>query len=320
MLPVLQASLPGLIRLVVLLLISATCNVVGAQKQRDTLVFGVFAYLGVEQTRAKYAPLVDYLNQTLRDERVELKVMSQADINQGLEKGDLDIVTTNPTHFLVTRKRFALSGVIATLVPSEGGQALHQLGGVIVAAAQRSDINRLEDLRGKRIAAPSLQNMGGYRAQAFELYRAGVSLPADVKSVVETETHQAAMQSVLDGRADAGFVRNGILEAMLASGAVKPGQIKVINPMIHAGFSQAVSTRLYPEWPIFAVTHAPEQAVRHFAAALFALEPDHPAARAAGIHGYTVAADYLVVEDLARSLRLPPFDQNLDITWQDIWQ
>jgi hypothetical protein len=124
-----EHSLPGLIRFLVLLLISATCNVAGAQKQRDTLVFGVFAYLGVEQTRAKYAPLVDYLNQTLRDERVELKVLSQADINQGLAKGELDIVTTNPTHFLVTRKRFALSGVIATLVPSEGGQALHQLGG-----------------------------------------------------------------------------------------------------------------------------------------------------------------------------------------------
>lgn len=31
-------------------------------------------------------------------------------------------------------------------------------------------------------------------------------------------------------------------------------------------------------------------------------------------------ADYLQVEELSRTLRLPPFDKNLDITWTDIWQ
>jgi len=306
--------------LVVCLVLSLACGEAQAQKPRDTLVFGVFAYMGVEQTRAKYTPLVDYLNQTLRDEQVELRVLSQADINQGLATHQLDIVTTNPTHFLVTRKRFPLSGVIATLVSAESGQPTHQLGGVIVAAAHRTDINRLQDVRGKRIATPSLVHMGGYRAQAFELHQAGVQLPGDVKSVVETETHQAAVQYVLDGRADVGFVRNGTLETMLASGTIAPGQIKVINSLSHPGFSQVVSTRLYPEWPIFATPNAPERAVRHFAAALFALEPDHPAAIAAGIHGYTFAADYLVVEELARSLRLPPFDKSLDFTWRDIWQ
>ena len=290
-----------------------------ASGDREKLTLGVFAYLGVEETQAKYAPLVAYLNQTLRDEYVELKVLTQAEINQGLAERGLDIVTTNPTHFLVTRKEYPLTGVIATLVTAESGKPLHQLAGAIITLASRSDINRLEDVRGKRIATPSLKHMGGYRAQAYELFNAGVHLPRDVASIVETETHQAAVQMLLDGGADVAFARDGILERMIRRGELQPGQVKLINPVKHESFPYAVSTRLYPEWPVFALPHVPEKMVRHFAAALFALEPDHPAAKAAGIYGYTVPADYLSVEEMARTLRLPPFDQTPQVTLRDIW-
>jgi len=295
-----------------LLVLGLACSLAGAQAPRENLVFGVFAYLGVEQTRAKYAPLVDYLNQTLKEEQVVLQVLTQAEINQGLADGTLDIVTTNPTHFLVTRKAFPLSGVMATQVAAESGQPLFELGGAIVVAAGRADISR--------IATPSKQHMGGYRAQAYELFKAGVRLPQDAASVVETGTHQAALLAVLQGSADVGFVREGMVERMLQRGEIQPGQIKIIQPQSHPGFPYVVSTALYPEWPVFASSHVPEKAVRHFAAALFALEPDHPAARASDLWGYTIPADYLPVEDLARALRLPPFDTSPDFTWQDIWQ
>ena len=317
-------TLTQLIRLVVCLVVCLVSGLAGtagsAQDKRQSLVFGVFAYSGVEQTRAQYAPLVDYLNKTLRDEQVELKVLSQEDINIGLATGQLDIVTTNPTHFLVTRKQYPLTGVIATLVTADSGQPLNQLAGVIVAAANRADINRLEDIRGKRIATPSRQHMGGYLAQAYELYQAGIRLPEDAAGIEQTATHRGALLAVLNGGADVGFARNGILEAMLASGEIRPGQLKIINRVRQASFPQAISTALYPEWPIFASAHVSDRAVRHFAAALFALESDNAATRAAGIHGYTIAADYLGVEELARSLRLPPFDESPDFTWRDIWQ
>jgi hypothetical protein len=43
--------------------------------ERSTLTLGVFAYLGVEQTRRQYQPLVDYLNATLQREQVVLQVL-----------------------------------------------------------------------------------------------------------------------------------------------------------------------------------------------------------------------------------------------------
>ena len=286
----------------------------------EVLRWGAFAYLGVEQTRAEYEPLVAYLNSVLVHERVELHVLSQADIERRIAERTLDIVTTNPTHFLVVRKQQPLTGVIATLVRSFDGQPLHRLGGVVIVRADRPELQTLEDLRGKVVAAPSVRHMGGYRLQAYELFGAGVELPDDAARVIETETHQDSVRAVLDGRADVAFARDGVLERMVARGELDLGRIRVLNEQYGTGHPFRLSTHLYPEWPVFALPHVSERAVRHFASALFALEPDDPAAKAAGIHGYTAPADYLVVEDLARELRLPPFDQSPAFTLSDIWE
>ncbi|WP_051340953.1 PhnD/SsuA/transferrin family substrate-binding protein [Azospirillum halopraeferens] len=283
------------------------------------LRFGVFAYLGEERTRAKYRPLADYLNDALPDLRVRLEVLPLDGIHERIADGSLDIVTTNPNHFIVSRGRQPLTGVIATLVESYDGRALDRLGGAILVEDRRTDLTRPADLRGRIIAAPSTEHIGGYRAQALELLEAGVRLPADA-TVVEVGQHDTAVQAVLDGRADAAFVRNGVLEHWERSGKVAPGRLRLINERAVPGFPHRVSTRLYPEWPVFALPHVNERVVRRVAAALFALEPDHPAAVAAGIHGYTIPADYLPVEELARTLRLPPFDRAPDVTRADLWR
>lgn len=291
-----------------------------AQQPARTLVFGVFAYLGQEQTREKYQPLVDYLNGKLEEEHVVLEVLSQDEIRQRVAERTLDIVTTNPTHFIHIRSQSPLTGVIATLVNRSGGKPVHMLGGAIVVKAERNDIGSLKDLRGKTIAAPSLDHMGGYRAQAYELHKAGIRLNEGHATVIQTELHENAILYLLDGRADAAFVRDGILERMIRDGSLAPETVRVLNEQNVPYFPHRVSTALYPEWPVVALPHVDERSVRHLASALYALESDHQAARAAGIHGYTIAADYFSVETLLRTLRLPPFDEIPDFTIGDVWR
>ncbi|MBU3909033.1 MAG: diguanylate cyclase [Gammaproteobacteria bacterium] len=293
---------------------------VQAADDREPLTFGVFAFLGEERTRAMYQPVADYLNQTLKHERIVLKVLAAGELENALTGGELDIVTTNPTHFMVIRKQIPLTGVIATLVGSEAGQPQHMLAGAIIARADRNDIRTLQDVRGKVVAAPSLSHMGGYRSQAYELFQAGVRLPEQVARLDILGEHQAVVQAVLAGSADVGFVRSGIVEMMGREGSLPAGKVKLIHPQHHPAFLYQVSTRLYPEWPVFAMPHVKEHSVRHVAAALYALEPDNPAARAAGIHGYTVPADYQSVDELSRALRLPPYDRAPEFTIRDAWE
>ena len=303
-----------------LLLTAAGLPPAHADELRRPLSLGVFAYLGIEETQAIYAPLVEHLNSILTHERIVLHVLSQEDIYRGVAAGKLDIVTTNPTHFLVIRKQFPLTGVIATRVTERLGKPVHHLAGVIITRASQENIRTLADIRGKHIATPSTQHMGGYRAQAYTLFKEGIVLPDDAASLRAVETHQAVIKALRSGEADVGFVREGVLEMLAERGDIRLEDFRVIHPQQHPNFPFLASTQLYPEWPVFALPHVPERAVRRLAAALFSLDPNHPAVRAAGIAGYTVPADYLQVEELSRTLRLPPFDHNLDITWADIWQ
>jgi PAS domain S-box-containing protein len=290
-----------------------------APPRTHTIHWGIFAYRGLEQTLEQYQPIADYLNNYLDDYEVVLHVRPMEHIYQGIAENRFDFVTTNPTHYLAVRHHFPLSGVIATLIPlSPIGEPVHYLAGCIVVRADRDDLNDLRDVAGQRIAAPSRNHMGGYRAQSLELIRAGVSIERN--PFTQTESHEEAIRALFRDEADVAFVRSGILESMMAAGELGRDEFKLLHAQSFDHFDLLASTRLYPEWPVFALPHVREQTLRHFVAALLSLEPDHPAARIAGIYGYTIPADYLPVEQLAQTLRLPPFEDFGKVTLRDVFR
>lgn len=286
----------------------------------DQIRFGVFAYTGYEDTREKYQPLIDYLNKQL-DNRVVVDVLTQEEMNEKIAKGQLDIVTTNPTHFLVIRQQYALSGAIATLISvSEEGTPACKLGGVIIVRRD-SPIRSLYDIQGKTIATPSTKHMGGFRAQAYEMYDAGIDLSDKKTTIIETlGSHQEVVHDILAQKADVGFIRDGVLEEMIRKGEIKAGDIRIIHEQHPAAHPYQVSTRLYPEWPVFALPHAEHNDVKAFLAALLSFKPTNEAVKKQGIYGYTLPADYLEVEELSRHLRLPPFETVPKVTYTDIWE
>lgn len=285
---------------------------------KDTLTLGVFAYRPKAVVQAQYQPLADYLNSQLRDTEVRLEVLEQWEIEDKLARSQLDFVLTNPSHYLVLRSKYTLTGALATLVRRENGQATPYLGGTIIALAEQTAINGLPDLKDRRIAVPGFQFLGGYQAQAYELLQAGVRLPSGADIAV-VSTHDKVVEAVLSGHAEAGFIRTGVLESMVREGKVDPSRLKVLNPKTYAGFPFQASTHLYPEWAFIALPHVNARSVRHVVSALLALEHDSTAARAAEIDGFTPPADYLPVEHLAQALRMPPFDSTPAFTWSDLW-
>ena len=275
--------------------------------------FGVFAYKGVERTREEFAPVVAAINQTLDQERLQLQVLTQEEIYAGLAEQRLDFITTNPTHFLTARKKYKVSGALATLVKNHEGQPMRQLGGVILTRADQADIEGLSDLAGHSIAAPGPEFMGGYRAQVYELHLADEAL--DSKAISFVGTHQAVVAALATGEADVGFIRDGVLESLDQAGLFDRRDFKVIHAQYRPSFPHVISTRLYPEWPVFAMPHVSDATKRHITAALLSLEvTDLKADAAEAVYGFSVPADYLQVESLARALKLPPFaNQAIDL-------
>lgn len=285
----------------------------------ERLALGVLAFRSKPVMIERYQPLADYLGERLDGTTVELLVLDEDEMERALAQHRLDLLLTNPSHYLIVRSRDSLGGVLATVIGREDGEAVTSLGGVIVAQAGRDDLSRLTDLRGRRIGAPGTRFLGGYQTQALELIEAGID-PAAELTLTTLERHDSVIEAVLAGEVDAGFVRTGILESLTAEGRLDPSRLKVLNAQRLAGFPYAVSTRLYPEWPFVALSALDRDIVRRITTALLTLPPDHPAALAARIGGFAPPADYLPVERLARTLRMPPYDTPPQIAPRDVWE
>ncbi|MFN2360467.1 MAG: diguanylate cyclase domain-containing protein [Marinobacter sp.] len=283
---------------------------------QQTLTFGVFAYRPDHIIRERYEPLVRYLSEEA-GVKVKLEVLNQEKMSRAVAANRLDFFLTNPSHFLLIRSERSLTGVLATLVRQSGERSAASLGGVIFTRAGREDIDALEDIAGKSIASPGIHFLGGYQTQTLELLDAGVDIRR-MNRVRFVDNHDRVVRSVLSGDSDVGFIRTSILEEMALEDPGILSQIKVLNRQALAGFPYAVSTRLYPEWPLVALPHVNEQDVRRVASALFALEPEDEAAIAAGITGFSPPADYQSVEYLARTLRVPPYDRMPQVSWTDV--
>jgi diguanylate cyclase (GGDEF)-like protein len=282
------------------------------------LTLGVFAFRPKPVMLERFSELGKYLSGVMKGYRVEIVPMTDTELEQALGTGQVDFILTNPAHYIALREYGQLSGVLSSMVLRDGDAPIHSIGGVILRRQERQGIDRLADLRGKRIAIAGKSFLGTYMAPAAELVRAGVPLEA----VTFMETAQPVDQvifAVLEGRADAGFVRTGLLEQLEREGRVSAGQLAVINAQVVPGFPYRLSTRLYPEWPFLAAAHVSPALSQRLASALLELPPSHPAARQAQIYGFTIPSDYSSVEQAMRDIRMAPFDVQPPLEWSDIW-
>ena len=287
--------------------------------KQQTVRFGVLAFRSVPETEEKWQPLIDYLNEEIPEVEFILIALLYPDLQLSVKERKVDIILTQPAHYIYLTHKEGLLSPLATLVESDGYHALHKFGGVILTKADRSDIVNLIDLRHQRIATGTMQSLGSYQMQAVELMRQHVKLPNDAR-VIETGVPQdKAIHALLAGDVDVAFVRTGVLESMINQGQVVSGQLKVINQQDTTNFPYALSTPLYPEWPLAVMPWIDQDLARRLAAAVLSLPHNEEVTQKIGITGFTVPQDYMPVADLLKTLRLPPFEAGPEFTLTDIW-
>ncbi len=285
---------------------------------QKTLTLGIYAYLTPEKVYQQYQPLADYLNDHLDGTKIQLSVLNHRNLRQALKQGKLDLLLINPSIYEIVRNQHHLSGAIATLQTNYNHQPTAQLGGVIFTLSNRDDLQNITDLSKRTIAIPSFNNDGAYRIPIYEALQHGIS--ARKMKFLRVGQNDKVVETLINGDADAGFVRTGILESMIESGKITPDQIKILNAKQFDHFPFMVSTALYPEWPFVALAHVNDAMIRKLSVALFSLTPDSPTSQAVKIAGFVPSSDYLPVEKLLRELALEPYNAPPELTWEMVWK
>ncbi|MBF0417530.1 MAG: PhnD/SsuA/transferrin family substrate-binding protein [Magnetococcales bacterium] len=304
--------------LLLLLTLLPDCRTAWAERP---LTIGVLDRRFTSEDSHPWQPLADYLTKLIQlPQPIELVVANYDELNRRIAAGELDFLLTNPLHYIQLKQEYTLSGPLATLsvkTPRGGSSAL---GGVILTRADRKDLNTLADLTHQRIAAPFPESLGGYMAPMYELHEAGVFVDIQKQIQFVGIYPEQGITKVLEGKADVAFTRTGMLEALLKSGQLAEGQLKVIHRQQWLEAPFISSTRLYPEWPFVAFIRTEHNQLREQIVAALLTLSEHPFYLPDGVSGFVMPADYSLVDKVARTLHLPPFENYGLVGWSDLWQ
>lgn len=300
--------LPRVSRLFLICLLAALPVAAGAA---EAVRIGILAWQGSEESEIRWSSLIDELEQGLPGKHIELRHFDLDGMARALRAGELDFVVTNPGHYVTLEAESSITR-IATQVAGHATNPEHVVGSAVVVLARRDDLQKLEDLRGKTLAAVSPDAFGGYQLIRAELRRLGLD-PEDgrVTTLFSGFPMPRVIDAVLEGRADAGILRACLLEHLEREGSLPAGRLRVLSPRPEIG-DCAVTSPLYPGWAFAATSRTPPALSRDVLLALLSLPPD------ANQQSWSVPADYHPVHELLRELQIGPYAFLRDAGWQSL--
>lgn len=294
-------------RVVAAFLVAALSGAAPTSAAAQTVRIGVVAPPDQAQLAERWISTTDYLAAALPALRFETVMLSASGFGKPLADGRVDFIIAAPAEYAVLERNHDATRLL-TLRTVSNGFAVSELGAIIFVRGDRRDLQTLADLKGKSFAATSRASFDGYLLAWRELQRAGVDPARDLSRLDFLESKpEDVVAAVLEGRVDAGTVRSGVREHLIAAGSMAPGAVRVLNVQAHAGFPFVTSTPLYPEWAFARLPHTSGELARTVTLALLQMGGANPAVRVNDAAGWTRPQDYTPVHELLRELRLPPY-------------
>ncbi len=277
---------------------------------------GVLSFRSMSETIRMWSPTAEWLSSRLPGKQFKIVPYYFSDLDRAASRAEVDFILTNPEHFVLLRHRQHLTP-LATVITLADGHPVNQFGGVIFVRSDRHDLQGLKDLKGKKIAAVDERSMGGYLMQAWTLRKVGVNTSRDLEMRYTGMPHDKVVPEVLGRRVDAGFVRTGVLEALIRENRLELPSVRILNVQSGSSFPQLLSTDLYPEWPFSAMPNLPDTLVKEVTLALLAITPDSLPASKGNYYGFSPPANYTAVEAIMTRLRTNP--DRIDFDWEDVF-
>ena len=300
------------------------------QDQKKPYVIGVLSVRGAKACRSRWQPTVDYLNENIEQAVFTMVPFNYNEFRTAIEKNMVDFILVDPPLYVDLEANKGAERIVS-LENVALGSPFVRIGGTVIAKADRGDINQLQDLRRKDVAAVDRSSLGGWMAAWQEMKDRGFRSEKDFKRLEILHSNDAVVSAVLDGSVDAGIVTAGTLEAMQSEGKIHTSDLKVINHMkkdhrlrgevdnyTHEKFPFVHSTHLYPGWVFAKMPHADLELSEEIAKALLSIEPDYLAAVKGHYYDWTIPLNYQSVHSLLKNLKVSPYERFGEISWRDV--
>ena len=304
-----------LLMLFLILLLNSVNNLALAQQKIN---IGVLAYSPAERVIKRWQPLAEELSRKIPNTHVQIQALNYQQLKTAIQEQTIDFVFTNPASYIQYSHTGHLTAPLVTLVGLSQGQEIEKFGGVIVLPAN-SPIRTLSELRGITVAIPSKESFGGYLSQAYLLQKHAISTQ-DFNLLTTKMPHSNAIHALISHKANAAFVRTGVIESMIQAGELTTDEFKILSDKGLSKYPFLLSTDAYPEWPFIALKNTPEEIAAKVTTVLLSIPHKSPLTNSLQIHGFTVPADYQPIRDVLQALRVSPYNGSPQLTLNDVWE
>jgi two-component system, LuxR family, sensor histidine kinase TtrS len=262
---------------------------------------GVLAWFGNHSAQMHWHGLGGALQKRLPGLRVNLQYLDMAGLESAVIAGNLDFIITNPGHYVALEARHGVTR-IATQKITPGQDSEFAVGSSVIVRAERTDLQSLDDLRGKRLAATVEDGFSGWLVIWAELKARGIDPEeGDIEPLFTGFPMTRIIEAVDKGESDAGILRGCLLEHLIRQGVVPATRYRVLSVRDEHAPCQ-MSSPVYPGWAFAAVRHTPEELARAVLIALLSLKGNDP------VLAWSVPADYHPVHEMLRNLHVAPYD------------
>ncbi|MBT0652320.1 phosphate/phosphite/phosphonate ABC transporter substrate-binding protein [Geomobilimonas luticola] len=286
-----------------LLLVVAGCKTEG---KRPVVKIGYMLCNSEEETTQRFLPLTRYLSDKVGVDFVMVPVDTH-DFEKRFKAGEFALTHTNSLLYIILREN---EGVEIIASEKRGKFGARTAGAII--ARKGSGIEKLADIRGKRLAFGPMLAPTGYLAEYDLMLAAGINPENDLAfySIPPgSYKHEKLIYGVLYGKYDVAAAPVLDLETMAREGKIAPDDFVVLaqsKPIPYCTFAAAKGTD--------------PALVKKVKEALLALKPADTAEvdgerlkvmKAAWIDGYEELpdSDYDPIREMAKRVNMPPYQK-----------
>lgn len=293
-----------LLALSVLVCALAGCKTEGGKRQ--VVKIGYMLCNSEQETTQRFAPLTKYLSDKVGVD-FEMVPVDTNDFEKRFKAGEFLFTHTNSILYVILRENHG----VQLLASEKRGRLGSRTAGAIIAR-KGSGINKLADIRGKRMAFGPMLAPTGYLAEYDLMLAAGINPENDLGHYTippGSYKHEKLIYGVLYGLYDVAAAPVMDLENMTRDGKIAADDFVILAQ------SQPIP------YCTFAVSKTADQAlVKKVRDALLALKPSDTAQvdgeqlkvlKAAWIDGYEelLDSDYNVIREMAKRVNVAPYQK-----------
>jgi signal transduction histidine kinase len=307
--------------IVVMVLFVTVFSVVALAENADKVYKVGAVYLGDKEEwfTKTFTARMRYLTKHVRGASFEIVPIQLGKINYAVENKLIDFLYVESLKYIELEALYGVERLVTAEVTMEGVSS-SKIAMAIFVNAERDDIDRLKDLRGKRLVIHSKLSTDSWHVLLREFKWAGIDPDKDFVRIKRVPDRVDVFNAVRDGLADAGAVWEGYMEIMASTGKVEDINDYRVIPLakeLDTDVYKNHSTRFYPRRTFAKLSHVPSDIAKKVTISLMSWKwvSGNKGKRASS---WTVPADYREVHEMAKELGLPPYTDHGVIRFADV--